>query len=145
MSNLPVCHFLASGFLEREAHRRSDNEWLRQQLVSSPQFIFLRNGSNLFSRRPEKRALLIEVPEAVKVFDPIFLGILETGVALFAADLSNSGTEEEALGALGLITGLARFVALREFDGLLSAEERALLFYAKAMTHWHQEQRFCSR
>jgi NAD+ diphosphatase len=145
MSRLPVYHFLASGILEREAHRRSDNAWLRLQLESSPQFIFLWKGRNLFGRSPDNRALLIEVPEAVKVLDPIFLGIIETGVALFAADLSNCSTEEEALAALDLNRGLARFVALRQFDGLLSTEERALLFYANAMTHWHQEQRFCSR
>jgi NAD+ diphosphatase len=145
MSNSSVCHFLASGSLEREAHRRSDSDWLRQQLASSPQFIFLWTGSNLFSRSPEKRPLLIEVAEVIKVSDPIFLGILGSRVALFAADLSDLGTEEEALAALGLNTGQARFVPLRQFDGWLSAEERALLFYAKAMTHWHQEQRFCSR
>lgn len=145
MSNLSGCQFLASGSLEREAHRRADTAWLRQQLLNSPQFIFLWKGSNLFGQTPEKRPLSIEVPEAVNVPDPIFLGILGTGVALFAADLSKSATEEDALAVFGLNTGLARFVHLRQSDGFLSAEERALLFYAKAMTHWHQEQRFCSR
>ena len=143
MSNL--CHFLASGSLEREAHRRIDNDWLRQQLTSSPQFIFTWTGSNLFSQTLEKRPLLIEVPEPDKVSDPIFVGIHGERVALFAADLTNSGAEEEALRILGLNAGIARFVPLRKFDGFLSAEERALLFYAKAMTHWQQEQRFCGR
>ena len=143
MSNL--CHFLASGSLEREAHRRIDNDWLRQQLTSSPHFIFTWTGSNLFSQTLEKRPLLIEVPEPDKVSDPIFVGIHGERIALFAADLTDSGTEEEALGRLGLNAGIARFVQLRQFDGFLSAEERALLFYAKAMTHWQKEQRFCGR
>lgn len=143
MSNL--CHFLASGSLEREAHRRIDIDWLRKQLTSSPQFIFTWTGNNLFSQTLEKRPLLIEVPEPDKVSDPIFVGTHGERVTLFAADLTDSGTEEEALGILGLNAGIARFVPLRQFDGFLSAEERALLFYAKAMTHWHKEQRFCGR
>lgn len=143
MSNL--CHFLASGPLEREAHRRIDIDWLHQQLTSSPQFIFTWTGSNLFSQTLEKRPLLIEVPEPDKVSNPIFVGTHGERVALFAADLTDSGTEEEALGILGLNAGIARFVPLRQFDGFLSEEERALLFYAKAMTHWHKEQRFCGR
>lgn len=145
MSNLPVCHFLASESLEREAHRRIDNDWLRQQLAKSPQFIFVWRGTNLFRWPSEKRALLIEVPEPERVSNPIFIGILGEAIPLFAADLSDSGTEQEALGVLGLNADMAHFVPLRQFDGFLSAEERALLFYAKAMTHWHQEQRFCGR
>jgi NAD+ diphosphatase len=145
MSNLPVCHFLASESLEREAHRRIDNDWLRQQLANSPQFIFVWRRNNLFSRPSEKRALLLEVPEPERVSNPIFIGILGEAIPLFAADLSDSGTEQEALGVLGLNADMAHFVPLRQFDGFLSAEERALLFYGNAMTHWHQEQRFCGR
>src|SRR5271165_747148 len=137
MSNLPVCHFLASESLEREAHRRIDNDWLRQQLANSPQFIFVWRRTNLFRWPSEKRALLIEVPEPERVSNPIFIGILGEAIPLFAADLSDSGTEQEALGVLGLNANMAHFVPLRQFDGFLSAEERALLFYAKAMTHWH--------
>jgi NAD+ diphosphatase len=145
MSNLPVCHFLASESLEREAHRRIDNDWLRQQLAKAPQFIFVWRGTNLFRWSSEKRALLIEVPEPERVSNPIFIVILGEAIPLFAADLSDSGTEQEALDVLGLNADMAHFVPLRQFDGFLSAEERALLFYAKAMTHWHQEQRFCGR
>ncbi len=143
MSNLSVCHFLASGSFEREALRRTDSNWVRQQLLNSPQFIFLWKGRNLFSRIPEKRALLIEIPEPVEVFDPIFLGVLGTGIPLFAANLIDLVSEEEALAALGLKKETSRFLPLREFDGFLTAEERALLFYAKSMAHWHEEQRFC--
>jgi NAD+ diphosphatase len=145
MSNLSVCHFLASGSFEREAHRRTDKDWLRERLTTAPQFMFVWKGANLFGQDPARRALLIELSEPDKVLDPIFLGILADESALFAADLSASGTEEEALAGVGLNTDLARFVQLRQFDGFLSAEERSLLFYAKAMTQWQQEQRFCSR
>jgi NAD+ diphosphatase len=64
---------------------------------------------------------------------------------LFAADLSAQPSEEDALALLNLSTDLARFIPLRQFTGLLASEERSLLFYSRAMTHWHQEQKFCQR
>jgi NAD+ diphosphatase len=145
MSNLPASHFLPSETLEREAHRRGDSEWLRQQLSNSPQFIFVWQGCNLFGIGQEKRPLALEVPDPERILNPIFLGVRKQGCALFAADLSAQPTEEDALGFINLTTGLARFTPLRQFDGLLSSEERSLLFYSRAMTHWHQEQKFCYR
>jgi NAD+ diphosphatase len=143
MSNLPVCHFLPSGPLEREAHRRTEIEWLSQQWTNSPQFIFLWKECNLFGVGQEKRPLLLEVPEPEKLPNPIFLGTLGYGGSIFAADLSARGSEEDALRFLNLNTELARFVALRQFDGLLSSEERSLLFYARSLAHWNAEQKFC--
>jgi NAD+ diphosphatase len=77
--------------------------------------------------------------------NPIFLGIRPKSGSLFAADLSARPTEEDALTSLSLTTDQARFIPLRQFDGLLSAEDRALLFYARSLTHWQGEQRFCNR
>ena len=145
MSNLPASHFLPSEPLEREAHRRGDGEWLRQQLSGSPQFIFLWKGCNLFGVGPPKRPLLLEVPEPQKVLNPIFLGVLGHDKSLFAADLSAQGSEEKALGSLNLNPELARFIQLRQFDGLLSIEERSTLFYSRSLTYWHEEQKFCHR
>jgi NAD+ diphosphatase len=144
MSNLPACQFLPSESIEREAHRRGDTEWLRQQLSDTPHFIFVWRECNLFSVGQIKRPLSIELPEPEKVLNPIFLGILQGGDALFAADLSTQGSEEEALAFLNLDKDQARFIPLRQFDGSLSAEERSVLFYARALTHWHQQQKFCS-
>ena len=75
--------------------------------------------------------------EPEKVLDPILLGVRSHGDPLFAADLSVPTSEEDALALLNLNTDLARFIPLRQFDGLLSSEERSLLFYSRAMTHWH--------
>jgi NAD+ diphosphatase len=144
MSNLPGSHFLSSGPLEREAHRRGDGQWLSQQLSSSPKFIFLWKGGNLFGLGQHKRPLLLEVPEPEKVLNPIFLCIHGQGDSLFAADLSALGSEEDALASLNLNTDLARFVPLRQFDGSLTSEERALLFYSRSLTHWHEQQKYCS-
>jgi NAD+ diphosphatase len=145
MSNLQPYHFLPSETLEREAHRRGDLQWLRWQLSTSAQFIFVWRGCNLFGLGENKRPLALEVPEPEKVPNPIFLGVRSHGGSLFAADLSGLPSEEDALALLNLNTDLARFIPLRQFDGLLSSEERLLLFYSRAMTHWHQEQKFCQR
>jgi NAD+ diphosphatase len=145
MSNLPACHFLPSETLEREAHRRGDGEWLRRQLSNSPQFVFVWRGCNLFGVGQKKRPLLLELPEPEKVLNPIFLCIRQPGGSLFAADLSARWSEEDALAFLNLTMDLARFIPLRQFDGLLSSEERSLLFYSRSMTHWHEVQKFCHR
>ncbi|MBV9106612.1 MAG: NAD(+) diphosphatase [Verrucomicrobia bacterium] len=145
MSNLPACHFFPSEVLEREAHRREDGEWLDRQLSNSPRFIFVWRGNNLFSVGRNKRPLALEVPDPEKVINPIFLGIQGEGAPLFAANLSDPQSEQDALALLYLNTDLARFIPLRQFDGLLSSEERALLFYSRSLTHWHEEQKFCHR
>jgi NAD+ diphosphatase len=145
MSNLQPYHFLPSETLEREAQRRGDLQWLGWQLSTSAQFIFVWRGCNLFSLGENRRPLALEVPEPEKVLNPIFLGVRSPGGSLFAADLSGRPSEEDALALLNLNTDLARFIPLRQFDGLLSSEERSLLFYSRAMTHWHQEQKFCQR
>jgi NAD+ diphosphatase len=145
MSNLPTCHFLLSETLEREAHRRGDGEWLRRQLSNCPQFIFVWKGCNLFGVGQNKRPFVLEVPEPEKVLQPIFLGVRPQGGSLFAANLSDGNSETEALAALNLHPDLARFIPLRQFDGLLSSAERSLLFYSRSLTHWHEEQKFCHR
>jgi NAD+ diphosphatase len=145
MRNLPGCHFLPSEPLEREAHRRGDNEWLRHQMSNSPQFVFVWKGSSLFATDQVKRPLLLEVPEPEKITNPIFLCVRRLGGAIFAADLSAAGSEKDALAFLNLNTEVARFIPLRNFDGLLSSEERSLLFFARSLTLWHEAQKFCHR
>jgi NAD+ diphosphatase len=99
----------------------------------------------LFGVGQNKRPYLLEVSEPEKVLDPIFLCVRSHGGSLFAANLSDCQSETEALAALNLRPDLARFIPLRQFDGLLSSEERSLLFYSRSLTHWHEEQKFCHR
>jgi len=145
MSKLSACHFLPSESIEREAQRRGDGEWLGRQLANSPRFIFVWRGNNLFSVGPEKRPLALELSEADKVIGPIFLGLDGQGTSFFAANLSGPQSEEDALALLHLNAKMARFISLRHFDGMLSSEERSLLFYSRSLTHWHEEQKFCHR
>jgi NAD+ diphosphatase len=145
MLNLPVTHFLPAEPLQREAHRRGETEWLRQQLSNSPQFVFVWKGCNLFGVGQNKRPLLLEVPEPGKILNPIFLSVRSLGGPIFGADLSALGSKEDALTFLNLNPEVARFIQLRDFDGSLSSEERSLLFFARSLTLWHEAQKFCSR
>jgi NAD+ diphosphatase len=137
-------HF-ALEVLDRAAHRRGDVEWIHEQLANSAHFVFVWRECNLFGVSPEKRPLFLEGNGSAIPLNPIFLGIWPKSGSMFAADLSARPKEEDALTSLALTTDQARFMPLRQFDGALSAEERALLFYARSLTHWQGEQRFCSR
>jgi NAD+ diphosphatase len=145
MSNESAGGFLPLETLDRAVHLRGDVPWLQAQLMDSARLIFTWQGCNLFSVGETKRPLLLAAPRLASILDPIFLGIRPDGASLFAADLSESQTEQEALTQLGLTLDQARFTQLRQFDGSLSPEDRALLFYSRSMTHWHQVQKYCSR
>jgi len=145
MSEEPTRLYLALEVLDRAAHRRGDVEWIHEQLSNSAHFIFVWRECNLFSVGPQKRPLFLEGPGPTIPPNPIFLGIRPKGGSLFAADLSARPTEEDALTSLALSTDQARFIPLRQYDGSLSAEDRALLFYSRSLTHWQAEQRFCNR
>jgi NAD+ diphosphatase len=143
MSEEVTRSFLGLEALDRAAHRRGDIEWLRGQLSNSAHFIYVWRDCHLFGVGAEKRPLLLEGPGPATPISPIFLGVRAKGDSLFAADLSESPKEEDALTSLALTTDRARFIPLRQFDGPLSAEDRALLFYSRSLTHWQREQRFC--
>jgi NAD+ diphosphatase len=145
MSNELAGGFLPLETLDRAVHRRVDAAWLQTQLVDSAQLVFTWQDCNLFSVGASKRPLLLAASRLTGALDPIFLGIRADGASLFAADLSESVTEKEALMQLGLTLDQARFTQLRQFGGSLSPEDRALLFYSRSMTHWHQVQKYCSR
>jgi NAD+ diphosphatase len=136
---------LALEVVDRAAHRRGDVGWIHEQLSNSAHFIFVWRECNLFSVGREKRPLFLEGPRPAIPPNPIFLGIRPKGGSLFAADLSARPTEEDALTSLALANDQARFIPLRQYDGSLSTEERALLFYSRSLTHWQAEQRFCNR
>ena len=131
--------------LERAVHRRTDENWLREQWSNSAEVIYCWRECNLFGISPEKRPLFLKAGAAATGLDSIFLGLRANGGSLFAADLKEQMSEADALQFLALSSDQARFVPLRKFDGPLSAEERALLFYSRALTIWHRELKFCGR
>jgi NAD+ diphosphatase len=102
-------------------------------------------GLNLFETGERKKPLFLSPAALTDFSDPIFLGLRQNETAYFAVDLGEQPTEEDALNALGFNLKQARFVHLRSFDGSLSIDERALLFYARALANWRNEQKFCNR
>ena len=131
--------------LDRAAHRRIDDDWLHQRSLDTAEIIFCWKDCNLFSVAPDKRPLFLKADGKAVGLDLIFLGVRGNGGPLFAADLKEQTSADDALACLALTSDRARFVPLRQFDGPLSAEERALLFYSRALMIWHRELKFCGR
>lgn len=67
----------------------------------------------------------------------VFLGLASEGPAWFACDLSHHEEGQLASLADGGFEDLARVVTR------MSADEAALLAYARSITHWHRRHRFC--
>lgn len=131
--------------LDRATHRRGDTLWLRTQLLTTARLVYVWQGLNLFETGERKKPLFPSPAALTDFSDPIFLGVSQDETAYFAVDLGERPTEEDALNALGLNLKQARFVHLRSFDGSLSIDERALLFYGRALANWRNEQKFCNR
>jgi NAD+ diphosphatase len=131
--------------LDRAAHRRSDAAWLAVQINDGALFACVWRGCNLFKTGLAPAPLWLESPDFPEHLVPSLLGILPTGSALFALDLGEFQDAEAALKSIGLNPDAASFTPIREFKGLLAADERGLLFYARSLVHWQSEQHFCNR
>lgn len=131
--------------IDRAVERRSQPEWLHAELSSTAQLLPLWRQRNLFHIKDNKGPLYLDASAVTVPTNAAFLGLRSNGRSLFATDLNAAGEEEEILRSLNLAGDQARFFPLREFNGSLTPEDRALLFYARSMIHWHQEQRFCGR
>jgi len=131
--------------LDRATHRRGDALWLRTQLSTTARLVYVWQGFNLFETGEKKRPLFLSPAVLSDFSEASFLGVGQDETGYFAVDLGEQPTEEDALNALGLNLKEARFIHLRSFDGSLSAGERALLFYARALANWRSEQKFCNR
>ncbi len=132
------------GRLDRAADLRSDADFLKAKL-SSARFVPLWKGLNLFQTGVLQTPMLLQAIDQVQSSNLIFLGLDQEGNAFFAVHLRSELTEEEALAALRLTREIAQFIHLRQFTGSLNGEERALLFYSRSMSLWHENQAFCSR
>jgi len=82
--------------------------------------------------RPEIESLGLESSEVV------FLG-LDENIPLFAADVSEF---QEA--AINSVTGDNEFIDLRQAGWFLSAQEAALLAYARGLVYWNRHSGYCS-
>jgi NAD+ diphosphatase len=79
----------------------------------------------------EAEAVLTQAPE------PVFLG-LSGAIAVFAADLSELDGDEAVS-----LAGADAVADVRVLFPVLSAEDAALLAYARGILRWNREQQFC--
>jgi NAD+ diphosphatase len=131
--------------VERAVEFRADSKRLAELLDNGAEFIPVWRGQNLFAQRGRGAPILVPASKAKHLPTPIFLGVRPDGIGLFAADVAPAETQEAALRAIGLDDEEAAFVQLREFKGTLSPHERSTLLYTRALLHWHDTQRYCSR
>jgi len=131
--------------IDRAIERRSQTQWLREQLSTFAQLIPLWRERNLFRCGKDTGPLYLDACAVTAPLNTIFLGVRPNGRSLFATDVSDAAEEEDALRTLGLSSEQARFIQLRAYNGALTPEDRAVLFYSRSMIHWHQEQGFCGR
>jgi NAD+ diphosphatase len=130
--------------VERAVELRADSKRLAELLADGAEFIVVWREQNLFGQSGQGQPVLVPATKAQPLSTHIFLGLRSDGVGLFAAKV-DAVTHDAALSAIGLDDGEAAFVQLREFKGTLSSHERSTLLYSRALLHWHDTQRFCSR
>ncbi|MFI8365967.1 NAD(+) diphosphatase [Streptomyces sp. NPDC085466] len=125
--------------LDRAGDRRSDSAWITS-LATRPgtrvvplwrDRCLVRDGSPVTPSGAAAHALLDAAPE------PVLLG-LDGDTAVLAADLSEL-SEDEALA----LAGADAAQDVRALVPTVGADEAGLLAYARGLTHWNRNQRFC--
>ncbi|MGW6394921.1 NAD(+) diphosphatase [Streptomyces sp. NPDC055103] len=125
--------------LDRAGERRADTAWIAS-LADRPgtrvvplwrDQCLVRDGAPVITGAAGARALLDTAPE------PVFLG-LDGDAAVLAADLS-ALSEDEALA----LAGADAVRDVRALVATIGVDEAGLLAYARGLTHWNRNQRFC--
>ncbi len=128
--------------LDRSAEHRDDAAWVATQAHSdSARYLLLDGTGEAFLRRDEDVLRWLDPGERGQWFADAPASLL--GIAhgrahflLVADDPARIGTLETALDA--------RRVSLRRAGLLLGADEAGLFAYAKGLSHWQRETRFCA-
>lgn len=146
MSNIETIRY--SGLnLDRASELRKDAAWVNQQWDrSSCRVLLLKNDANLMHWQAERKQAPVSISHsrveienlALQSSGVVFLG-LDQDIPLFAADVS---AYEETI--FKPIMGENEFIDLRQTGWLLSAQEAALLAYARGLLYWLRHSGFCS-
>ena len=138
----------AGGRLDRAAKLRQDDDWISAAFVSDAAVaVLVHNDQNLVTglagREESPRAAVVPlaiVRERLENTGAVwtFLG-LDGEAPVFGVDLTS-----EIVAEVGDIREAGEFVDLRRIGALVSADEAALLAYARAMLAWHRRHRYCS-
>ncbi|MEJ2513697.1 MAG: NAD(+) diphosphatase [Gammaproteobacteria bacterium] len=133
---LPAPNFLSGTPLDRLGHRRTDEAWLSGCRQGGRFLPVWRHRNLVLGAEPLTPAALPweELAAKVRVDEVILLGEKD-GALWFAAGIDTSaepGLEGE-------------FAEIRAIGHRLSAEDAAVLAYARGMVIWHQRHRYCGR
>ena len=146
MSDLEFIYY--SGLnLDRASELRKDTAWIDQQWNhSSCRVILLKNDHNLMHWQVKQNQAPVSISHSREEIENLALGSsgvvflgLDKDVPLFAADVS--GHEDTMLET---ILGDNEFIDLRQAGWLLSAQEAALLAYARGLLYWNRHSGYCS-
>ncbi len=138
----------ANNPLDRAAHRRKDEAWLKERLSDPSTLIVPLWRLKPLVIRPRDESQPAEVGwlrpgllDGIVAADPvtIFLGV-EGDVAYFALELDPQADPENE----GPLAGLGQFEELRGVAMRLRPEEAAILAQAKSLVDWHARHRFCA-
>ena len=130
-------NFYASGGIDRAAHLRADEDWIRQQIEDrAARIVPIWRTQNLVQPGERPAGITVEASRGLLMGagSVVFLGLIEE-IAHFAADFS--AHEDPPL------TEHGQFRDMRGIGQLLSHQEGALLVYARATIQWHARHQFC--
>jgi len=143
-------NIFANNPLDRAGHRRTDPEWMKEQLANSASLaVPLWNLKPLILPEMEKGSgkdvgwLPVDmVRAAAPEGTTVFLGINKRGKPLFSHDVTSLKDPEND----GPLKGLGGFEDLRAVGmmGELPGSELAILAQAKAMIDWHARHGHCA-
>lgn len=132
--------------LDRASELRKDAKWVDQQWGHpGTRVLLLKNDHNLMHWQAEKNIAPVSISHSrVQIEDleldssgVVFLG-LDKNIPMFAADVSSH--EDETFKSF---LGKSEFVDLRQAGWLLSAQEAALLAYARGLLYWNRHSGYC--
>jgi NAD+ diphosphatase len=127
--------------LDRAGARRADADWVAAALADPKAVIIPVHGDDFLAAGglPARLARADAGEVLAAGAAPVFLGLdPAAGTGVFAVDLSELVPEAAA----GL-AGAAGTVSVRAVYGQLSAADAALLGYARGITRWSREHKFC--
>jgi NAD+ diphosphatase len=126
--------------LDRAADKRDDDAWFAVRLQdANARFVPVWQEKNLFTTGDAPKPVFLSPTDAdafIATAESIVLLGQDEDTAYFAIGLP--ATDDTPLAEVG------KFRNLRWAAALLEEHECALLAYAKAMTLWHHQHRFCS-
>lgn len=135
--NRSALNFFTASTLDRMALKRRDPEWLVTGLESeSSRFLPIFQRKNLLADAEIPHPIYLNQTEAQTygdVTESILLGELN-GLTYFALPIK---TTSDSLNSKG------KWEELRWQASLLPHDEASLAIYAKALTYWHERNKFC--